>query len=60
MKYYILKRETSLGIKYIQMGKMTRKNAVKREHTLYGTNTVLTYQTKEEYQKAIIELNATK
>jgi len=60
MVYYIKKRDNPQLRKpyYIALGKISAKEAKKREETLYGTNTVLKYKTKAEYEKAVSNLKA--
>jgi hypothetical protein len=40
------------------MGQMTVKDAKTRESTLYGSNVMVRYATKEEYEKRLNELLA--
>jgi hypothetical protein len=56
-KYYIKERHNpQLGIYYVLENQLTKKEAESKEKSLYGTNYMHSYNTFEEYKKAIQEL----
>lgn len=57
MKYYIKERHNPQLDKpyYVAEGKLTKKDACKKEKSLYGHNNMLEYETIEDYQKALNE-----
>lgn len=57
MKYWIKERHnTQLGIYYIACGKLAAKEAKKMNHTAYGQNVMLGFDTKKEYETKIAQL----
>ena len=61
MNYYIKERHNpQLGIYYVACGKMTKKVAKAYEdRPLYGTNYMLSFKTKKEYNDKLDSLRAT-
>ena len=43
---------------YVPLGQMTAREAKKYENTLYGTNYLHKFKTKDEYEKRITKLRA--
>jgi hypothetical protein len=57
LKYYIKERNNpQTGTYYVAEGLLTKKAAKAQEVTLYGQNIMRPYDTKEEYEAAISEL----
>jgi hypothetical protein len=58
-KYYIKERHNPQFKKpyYVPKGQLTAKDAKKMETPLYGVNIMHSYDTKEEYEKAIESFN---
>ena len=59
-KYWIKRRDNPQLDKpyFITYGKITKKRAMEIEHTIYGYNTMLSYDTEEEYKRAIEEFRS--
>ena len=57
MKYYIKERHNKFGVCYIACGKLTESEANENEKYLGCSNYMFSYDTKEEYEKALFELN---
>lgn len=59
-KYWIKRRDNPQLDKpyFITYGKITKKRATEIGRTLYGYNTMLSYDTEEEYKKAIEEFRS--
>lgn len=53
--FYIKERENPQFKKpyYVACGKLTKKEAKKKENSLYGYNIMLSYKTEEEYINAL-------
>lgn len=59
MKYWIKERHNhQTGTYYVPMGQMPAKEAKKHEKTLYGSNTMFSFDTKEEYEATLARLRA--
>lgn len=41
---------------YSACGQLSKREALRKENSLYGTNVMLEYKTREEYDKAIAKL----
>lgn len=55
--FYIIERHNpQLGVYYILVGQITKKEALEYEDTLYGSAIMLRFETKEEYNAKISEL----
>lgn len=59
-KFYIKERENPQFKKpyYQALGQITKKEAKKHENTVYGWNNVRSYETEDEYNKALDKLKA--
>jgi hypothetical protein len=58
-KYYIKERHNpQLGVYYALMGQMSKTAAKKYEHSLYGDNYMIGYDTEGEYLEAIEKLKS--
>ena len=58
-KFYIKERHNpQTGVYYVQEGQLTKKDAEKKENTLYGSVIMEAYDTKKEYETAIEKLKA--
>jgi len=58
MKYYIKERiNPQTGTYYVDMGKMSVKDAKKHETPIYGTNIMHDFKSKKEYNEALIKWN---
>jgi len=54
-KYYIKERHNpQLGVYYVLYGQLTKKDAKNKEKSLYGQNIIISYDTIEDYNKAIL------
>jgi len=55
MKFYIKERYNPQFDKpyYVALGKLTKKEAKKKESSIYGNNYILSYDTEENYNKAL-------
>ena len=55
--FWIKERENpQIGIYYTACGQLSKTAAKKMEKSIYGTNTMLEYQTEKEYKKALTTL----
>ena len=56
-KYYIKERNNpQLGIYYVKMGQMSKSEAREYDSSLYGFNTLLSFDTEEQYNTEIDRL----
>lgn len=59
MKYWIKQRlNPQTGTYYVACGKMPIKTALRNERTIYGSNIMLRYDTREEYEEKLAKLKA--
>ncbi len=57
--FYIKERDNpQTGTYYVAKGQMTKKDAKQAENSLYGSNTMLAFATKEEYDAKLAALKA--
>ena len=60
-KWYIKERHNpQLGIYYCLLNQLTKKEAKEYEKSIYGDNYILSFDTKEEYENKIKELEKNK
>ncbi len=56
-KFWIKQRDNpQLGTYYVPMGQMAKADAKKCESPLYGSNSMLSFDTEEDYRAKIAEL----
>lgn len=57
MKYWLKERHNpQIGIYYVRMGKMPKKEAKKHESSLYGSNYMIPFDSEETYEAHIAQL----
>ena len=48
--YWIKERDNpQLGVYYVAMGQMSKREAMRKERSLYGSNTMHSYETEQAY-----------
>ncbi len=59
LKWWIKERDNpQLGIYYSACGQLTKAAAKRHEDTLYGSNTMLSFDTEQSYNEAMRNLRA--
>ena len=47
-----------LGVYYVGLGNLSVKEALKHENSLYGSNVILKFNSQEDYESKLIEVNS--
>jgi hypothetical protein len=60
LKFYLKERHNPQfnNPYYVKLGQLTKKEAKKKEESIYGLNYILAYDTEEDYNIAIAELKS--
>lgn len=56
MKFWIKERITPQAHYFVPCGRLSKADAKKRESPLYGDNTMIGYDTEQEYEAALQQL----